>query len=137
MPLVVVKLTRYGLQSDLDIVAARRWVADGAKEVGLSILDRTKVVTAASEIARNMVAYGKGGDMSVEIVRDGVRDGLRLVFEDHGPGIADINRALEDGFSTGGSMGLGLPGARRLVSEFAMTSTVGVGTRVTIVRWKT
>ena len=137
MPLVVVKLTRYGLQSDLDIVAARRWVADGAKEVGLSILDRTKVVTAASEIARNMVVYGKGGDMSVEIVRDGVRDGLRLVFEDHGPGIADIDQALEDGFSTGGSMGLGLPGARRLVSEFAVTSTVGVGTRVTIVRWKT
>ena len=136
MPLVVVKLTRYGLQSDVDIVAARRWVADGAKEVGLSILDRTKVVTAASEIARNTVVYGKGGDMSVEIVRDGVRDGLRLVFEDHGPGIADIDQALEDGFSTGGSMGLGLPGARRLVNEFAVTSTVGVGTRVTIVRWK-
>lgn len=130
------KLTRYGLRSDLDIVAARRWVADGAKEVGLSVLDRTKVVTAASEIARNTVVYGKGGDMSVEIVRDGVRDGLRVVFEDRGPGIADIDRALEDGFSTGGSMGLGLPGAQRLVDEFAVTSTVGVGTRVTIVRWK-
>ena len=136
MPLVVIKLTRFGLQSDLDIVAARRGVSDGAKEVGLSVLDRTKVVTAASEIARNTVVYGKGGDMSVEIVRDGVRDGLRLVFEDQGPGIADIDRALEDGFSTGGSLGMGLPGARRLVNEFAVTSTVGVGTRVTIVRWK-
>lgn len=130
------RLSRFGLQSDVDVVAARRGVTEWAREIGLSILDRTRVVTAASELARNTVVYGRGGVMSLEIVRDGSREGLRLTFEDHGPGIADVDRALEDGYSTGGSMGIGLPGARRLVNEFALTSTLGVGTSVTIVRWK-
>ena len=130
------KLARFGLRSDLDVVAARRGVTEWAGEIGFSILDRTKVVTAASELARNTVLHGRGGVMCLEIVRDGSRQGLRLTFEDHGPGIADIDRALEDGYSTGGGMGLGLPGARRLASEFALTSTAGVGTCVTIVRWK-
>lgn len=130
------RLARFGLQSDVDVVAARRGVTEWAREIGLSILDRTRVVTAASELARNTVVYGRGGVMSLEIVRDGSREGLRLTFEDHGPGIADVDRALEDGYSTGGSMGIGLPGARRLVNEFALTSTPGVGTSVTIVRWK-
>lgn len=134
--LVVARLARFGLQSDVDVVAARRGVTEWAREIGLSILDRTRVVTAASELARNTVVYGRGGVMSLEIVRDGSREGLRLTFEDHGPGIADVDRALEDGYSTGGSMGIGLPGARRLVNEFALTSTPGVGTSVTIVRWK-
>ena len=111
-------------------------VADLAKELGMSTLDRTRVVTATSELARNTVAYGGGGVMSIAIVRDGPRDGLRVTFEDKGPGIADIGRALEDGYSTGGSMGIGLPGARRLVNEFELASTVGVGTCITIVRWK-
>lgn len=130
------KLARFGLRSDLDVVAARRGVTEWAGEIGLSILDRTKVVTAASELARNTVLHGRGGVMCLEIVRDGSRQGLRLTFEDQGPGIADIDRALEDGYSTAGGMGLGLPGARRLASEFALTSTAGVGTCVTIVRWK-
>jgi serine/threonine-protein kinase RsbT len=132
----VVKLARFGLRSDVDVVAARRGVAEYAREIGLSVLDRTRVVTAASELARNTVVYGRGGVMSLEIVREGSREGLRLTFEDQGPGIADIDRALEDGYSTGGSMGIGLPGARRLVNEFELTSTVGVGTCITIVRWK-
>jgi serine/threonine-protein kinase RsbT len=136
LPRVAIKLARFGLQSDVDVVAARRGVTEWAREIGLTVLDRTKVVTAASELARNTVIYGQGGTMSLEIVRDGGREGLRLTFEDHGPGIADIDRALEDGFSTGGGMGLGLPGARRLVNEFELTSTEGVGTCVTIVRWK-
>lgn len=136
MSLVVVKLARFGLHSDVDIVAARRGVTEWAREIGLSVLDRTNVITAASELARNTVLYGRGGIMSLEVVRDGGREGLRLTFEDKGPGIADIDRALEDGYSTGGSMGLGLPGAKRLVNEFDLRSTVGVGTCVTIVRWK-
>ena len=136
MALRVVKLVQYGLQTDVDVVAARRGVTAWAQEVGFSVLDRTKVVTAASELARNTVVYGRGGVMSLEIVRDGFRDGLRLSFTDKGPGIPDIPLALQDGFSTGGSLGLGLPGARRLVNEFELESTVGVGTCVTIVRWK-
>ena len=136
MPVVVAKLARFGLYSDGDVVAARRAVAEWAQEIRLSLLDRTKVATAASELARNTVIYGRGGVMSLEIVRDGRREGLRLTFEDQGPGIADIDRALEDGYSTGGGMGLGLPGARRLVNEFALTSTLGVGTSITIVRWR-
>jgi serine/threonine-protein kinase RsbT len=136
LPPVAIKLARFGLRSDVDVVAARRGVTEWAREIGLTVLDRTRVVTAASELARNTVIYGRGGTMSLEIVRDGGREGLRLTFEDQGPGIADIDRALEDGFSTGGGMGLGLPGARRLVNEFELTSTQGVGTCVTIVRWK-
>jgi serine/threonine-protein kinase RsbT len=133
---IVVKLARFALKSDVDVVAARRGVSDWAKEIGLSVLDRTRVVTAASELARNTVVYGRGGVMSLEVVRDRTREGLRLTFEDQGPGIADIERALQDGYSTGKSMGIGLPGARRLVNEFAVTSAVGVGTCVTVVRWK-
>jgi serine/threonine-protein kinase RsbT len=132
----VVRLSQFSLRSDVDVAAARRGVTEWAREIGLTVLDRTKVVTAASELARNTVVHGGGGVMSLEIVRDAMRQGLRLTFEDQGPGIADIDRALEDGYSTGGGMGLGLPGARRLVNEFALTSTRGVGTRVTVVRWK-
>ena len=128
--------TRFGLHSDIDVVAARRGVAEWAQAIRLSVLDRTKVVTAASELARNTVIYGRGGVMSLEIIREGQREGLRLTFADHGPGIADVARAFEDGYSTGGGMGLGLPGARRLVNEFELTTTLGVGTSITIVRWR-
>jgi serine/threonine-protein kinase RsbT len=137
LSVVVVKLARFGLRSDLDVLAARRWVGESAREIGFTVLDRTRVVTAASELARNMVTYGRGGVMSLEIVRDGNRAGMRLSFEDHGPGIADIGLALQDGYSTGGGLGLGLPGARRLMNEFQLTSTEGVGTCVSIARWKT
>lgn len=135
MSLAVVRLSQFSLRSDVDVAAARRGVSEWAREIGLTVLDRTKVVTAASELARNTMLHGRGGVMCLEIVRDGIRRGLRLTFEDQGPGIADIDRALENGYSTSGGMGLGLPGARRLVSEFAVTSTRGVGTRVTILRW--
>ena len=110
MPLVVLKVARFGLQSDIDVVAARKEVTGWAKEIGLSVLDRTKVVTAASELARNTVIYGRGGTMYLEIVRDGARDGLRLTFEDQGPGISDIPQALEDGYSSAGSMGMATGG---------------------------
>jgi len=133
---VIVKAARVGLQSEIDVVAARRAVTQWAGDMGLSILDRTKTVTAASELARNTIVHGRGGTMSMEMVRDGSRSGLRLTFEDQGPGIPDIDRALQDGFSTGGGMGLGLPGARRLMNEFSVRSGTGTGTTVTVVRWK-
>jgi serine/threonine-protein kinase RsbT len=133
---VVVKVERFALGSDIDVVTARRGVSNWAREIGLSVLDRTKEDTASSELARNTDIYGGGGVKSLEIVRDGRREGLRAAFEDHGPGIADPDRALQDGYTTGGGMGIGLPGARRLVNDFEITSTVGVGTCITIVRWK-
>ena len=117
-------------------MAARRVVTEMANEVGFGTLDRTKIVTAASELARNTVLHGRGGVMQVEMVREGIRAGLRLTFDDTGPGIADLGLAMQDGYSTGKGMGLGLPGARRLCSEFALTTSVGVGTTVTVVRWK-
>ena len=130
------RLARFDLRADIDVVVARRGVSDWAQQIRLSVLDRTKLVTAASELARNTIIYGRGGIMSVEIVRDGVREGVRVTFEDQGPGIADIDRALENGYSTGGGMGIGLPGARRLVNEFTLTSSPGAGTRITILRWR-
>jgi serine/threonine-protein kinase RsbT len=133
---MVQRQARFDLRADPDVVAARREVSKWATEIGLTVLDRTKVVTAASELARNTVLHGKGGAMSLEVVRDATREGLRLTFEDQGPGIADIDRALQDGYSTAGSMGLGLPGARRLVHEFVVASSADEGTRITIVRWK-
>ena len=132
----MVKTVRYGLQTDLDVLAARRGVTDWAKELGFSVLDRTKVVTAASELARNAVIHGRGGTMNLEVIRDGAREGLRMTFADGGPGIANVSLALEDGYSTAGGMGLGLPGARRLVNEFSLQTAEGVGTSVTIIRWK-
>ena len=127
---------QFGLRSDIDVVAARQAVRDWAKEIGLSVLDLTKVVTAASELARNTVVYGGGGLMSLEIVRDGGRQGLRVTFEDRGPGIPDVDRAMQDGYTTGHGMGMGLPGAKRLVDEFALTTSPECGTSVTILRWK-
>ena len=120
----------------MDVVAARQAVREWAKEIGLSVLDLTKVVTAASELARNTVVYGGGGSMSLAIVREGGRQGLRVTFEDRGPGIPDVERAMQDGFTTGHGMGMGLPGAKRLVDEFALTTSPECGTSVTILRWK-
>jgi serine/threonine-protein kinase RsbT len=114
----------------------RQEVRAKAVAVGLGLVDQTKIVTAASELARNALDYGGGGTLSISLINDGVRRGLRLVVEDKGPGIADIQQALKDGFTTGHGLGLGLSGAKRLSNEFAIESTVGVGTRITIARWK-
>lgn len=124
------------LQSDVDVAAARRGVREWAQELGLSVLDLTKVVTAASELARNTVVHGGGGVMCLQVVRLGARQGIRLVFTDNGPGISEIDRAMQDGYTTGHGMGIGLPGAKRLVNEFELSSTPSEGTCVTIVRWK-
>jgi serine/threonine-protein kinase RsbT len=124
------------LRSEEDVVYARQAVRGWAVEMAFSLVDQTKLVTAASELARNTVVYGGGGTLQLEQLEDGVRKGLRLVFEDQGPGIADIDRALQDGYTSGGGLGLGLGGARRLVNEFRIDSQPGQGTRVTVVKWK-
>jgi serine/threonine-protein kinase RsbT len=124
------------IQSSDDIVRVRQEVRRRAAEAGLGIVDQTKFVTAASEIARNTLDYGGGGTVRMEPVQDGLRKGLRLVFEDNGPGIANVDLALTDGYSTGTGLGLGLSGSRRLCNEFAIESKPGEGTRVTIARWK-
>lgn len=125
---------RIGTQAD--IVAVRQAARSLAVEIGLTIIDQTKLVTAASELARNTVVYGGGGTATLEIVQELPKEGLRLTFEDHGPGIPDIARALQDGYSSGHGLGLGLGGAKRLSSEFSISSQPGVGTRVSVTRWK-
>lgn len=119
-----------------DVVRVRQAVRTRTVEVGFSLVDQTKMVTAASELARNALEYGGGGEARIEMVSEGFRRGVRVVFEDRGPGIPDIQAALRDGFTTGRGMGHGLGGAKRLVNEFDIWSQVGEGTRVTISRWK-
>jgi serine/threonine-protein kinase RsbT len=119
-----------------DVVRVRQEVRRYAIEAGLGLVDQTKVVTAASEIARNTLDYGKGGQAIMDVVQIGARRGVRIQFEDNGPGIMDIELALKDGYTSGKGMGLGLGGARRLCNEFAITSTPGKGTTVTIARLK-
>lgn len=132
----VKKEARFQLLTDVDVVVARRGVRDWASELGLSMLDLTKVVTAASELARNAVVHGGGGVMCLQVVQQAHRYGLRMTFKDNGPGIHEVALAMQDGYSTGSGMGIGLPGARRLVNEFDLYSNPSEGTCVTIVRWK-
>jgi serine/threonine-protein kinase RsbT len=114
----------------------RQVVRERAVALGFGLVDQTKIVTAASELARNALVYGGGGDVEIAQLMAGVRKGLRLTFADQGPGIDDIQQALKDGFTSGSGLGLGLGGARRLASEFALESTPGSGTRATIIRWR-
>ncbi len=124
------------LKTSNDVVLARQKVRQWATEFRFTLVDQTKLVTAASELARNALDHGKGGSMTIEQLASGVRVGIRLIFEDQGPGIPDIEMALKDGFTTGGGMGLGLGGSKRLVNEFAIESAPGKGTRITVIRWK-
>jgi serine/threonine-protein kinase RsbT len=124
------------IASDVDIVRARQAVRAKATELGFGLVDQTKLVTAASELARNALDHGGGGVMRMEVAYDGGRRGLRLTFEDQGPGIPDPDLALTDGFTTGKGLGLGLGGARRLVDEFSLASGPGTGTTVAITRWQ-
>ena len=119
-----------------DVVRVRSRVRVLAMSLGLGIVDQTKIVTAASELARNTLDYGGGGEARLDIVEAGIRRGLRVTFEDRGPGIVDIELALTDGYTSGGGLGLGLSGAKRLSNEFEITSVPGQGTRVIITRWK-
>ena len=124
------------LRSEHDIVLARQQVRKLTQELKFSLVDQTKMVTAASELARNALIYGKGGRMHWEILQNESRNGLKLVFADEGPGIPNIDLAMTDGWTSGNGLGMGLTGAKRLVNDFELDSKVGGGTRVTIVRWK-
>ncbi len=130
------KSERVDIRSSEDVVRVRQQVRVLAVEAGLSLVDQTKIVTAASELARNTLDYGGGGEATLEVLEEGHRRGVRLTFADQGPGIADIEQALRDGFTSGSGLGLGLGGARRLVNEFSIESTVGIGTKISITRWK-
>jgi serine/threonine-protein kinase RsbT len=124
------------IASSGDVVLVRQLVRRCCEELGFSLTDQTKMVTAASEIVRNALDYGGGGDADVEVLQNATRRGVRLIVEDHGPGIADIELALRDGYTTGNGLGLGMGGARRLVHEFQIASTPGKGTRVELTRWR-
>jgi len=132
----VLKHDTLPLKNSNDVVLARQKVRQWAIELKFTLVDQTKLVTAASELARNALDHGKGGEMTIEVLSFGAKSGLRLTFQDRGPGISDIERALTDGFTTGSGMGLGLGGSKRLVNEFSIESEVGKGTKVTVVRWK-
>jgi len=124
------------LQSDEDVVGLRKQVRERAVAIALSLVDQTKLVTAASELARNTIKYGGGGEVHLDSLGDGIRKGIGLLFIDAGPGIPDIDNALRDGFTTGGGLGLGLGGSKRLVDEFDIESRPGEGTAVLVVKWK-
>lgn len=124
------------INNSSDVVIARQKVRQWAQDMKFTLVDQTKLVTAASELARNTLDHGRGGQMIMDAVEDLAKSGLRLTFEDHGPGIPDISAALRDGFTTGNGMGLGLGGSKRLVNDFQIESEPGKGTRVTVVRWK-
>jgi serine/threonine-protein kinase RsbT len=134
--MLTARTDRIGVRGQHDIVNVRQVVRGWCLAVGMGLVDLTKMVTAASEIARNTLEYGGGGTLTLEELRDGVRQGVRLIFEDQGPGIPDVDRAMTDGYTSGNGMGLGLGGTKRLVDAFEIVSTQSEGTRVTITKWK-
>jgi serine/threonine-protein kinase RsbT len=134
--MAVSKTDTLEVRSSTDVVLIRQAVRSWTTDLGFSLVDQTKMITAASEFARNSLEYGGGGRVIFESIQVGTKRGLRLVFEDDGPGIPDLNLAMKDGYTSGRGMGLGLGGAKRLVNEFEIQSKVGEGTRVTITRWK-
>ena len=133
--MAVLREETLGIQSDADVVRVRQVTRELAVALGFRLVDQTKIVTAASELARNTFVHGGGGVVLLEAFEDGARRGLRLTFTDKGPGIADVGRALADGYTTGSGLGLGLGGAKRLSNEFELSSAPGQGTRVRIARW--
>lgn len=124
------------LRAEQDVVHARQAVRRLAQERGFRLVDQTKLVTATSELSRNTIVYGRGGELRIEVVEEGIRTGLRLTFADEGPGIPDLALALTDGWTSGSGLGMGLSGSRRLVNEFEIETAPGAGTRVTVVRWR-
>ena len=136
IPMLVESNDSMPLRTSDDVVRVRQAVRARAVGAGFSLVDQTKIVTAASEIARNTVDYGGGGELLIEVLRDGLRRGVRLTFTDQGPGIADIALAMTDGHTSGKGLGLGLSGAKRLSNEFKINSVPGHGTKVTLARWK-
>src|ERR1700722_9557218 len=134
--MAVLKHDTLPARSETDVVLVRQMVRKWTAELGFSLVDQTKIVTAASELARNTLIHGGGGTVRLEALAEGFRKGVRLTFEDQGPGIPDIDLALRDGYTTGKGLGLGLSGSKRLMSDFQIVSRVGEGTRVTVTKWK-
>jgi len=134
--MIVLSSDNMRIAKELDMVVFRNRLKEFAVKIGMSLVNQTKLITAASELSRNMLRYAGGGAVLIEIVNGQRQNGLRVTFSDTGPGIPDIEKAMKDGFSTGKSLGLGLPGARRLVNDFDIKSTVGKGTTITITKWK-
>jgi serine/threonine-protein kinase RsbT len=126
----------FPIRTEEDVVRVRQVVRQAAQKLRFSLVEQTKIVTAASELARNTLIHGGGGSLHVDVTANGARSGIQMTFEDQGPGIADVTLALKEGYTTGTGLGLGLPGSRRLMSEFAIESEAGKGTRVTVARWK-
>ena len=124
------------IDSGEQLVTVRQAVRAKAEELRFSLVDQTRIITAASELARNTLQHGGGGNVVIEIVENGTRRGLRLTFKDQGPGIPDLELAMKDGYTTGGGLGLGLSGSKRLVNEFTISSKAGEGTQVTVTKWK-
>lgn len=124
------------IQTETDVVIVRQKVRAIGIDLKFSLVDQTKIITAASELARNVLNYGGGGTVAIEVLIQGAKNGLRLTFEDQGPGIPDIALAMSDGYTSGGGLGMGLGGAKRLVNDFEISSRIGEGTRVVITRWK-
>jgi serine/threonine-protein kinase RsbT len=121
---------------EIDVIPFRNRLKEFAAKIGMGLVNQTKIITAASELARNMLKYAKGGKVTIEVVNEGRENGIRLTFSDRGPGIANLELAMKDGYSTTKSLGLGLPGTKRLVSEFKIETEVGKGTTVTVIKWK-
>jgi serine/threonine-protein kinase RsbT len=134
--MAVLKHDRTPIASEEDVVRVRQRVREVALDMHFSLVEQTKIVTAASELARNTLVHGGGGTLRIETLNDGVHKGLRLIFEDRGPGIPDIALAMKEGFTTGNGLGLGLSGAKRLMSDFTIESRIAEGTRVTVTRWR-
>ena len=133
---LVLNKDKMTIEKEQDVVPFRNRVKEYAVKIGMSLVNQTKIITAASELVRNMLKYGGGGVALIEVVSEGRDTGIRLTFSDKGPGIKDIALAMKDGYTTGKSLGIGLPGTKRLVSQFDIKSEVGVGTTVTILKWK-
>jgi serine/threonine-protein kinase RsbT len=134
--LITLNKDKMTIEKEQDVVPFRNRVKEFAVKIGMSLVNQTKLITAASELVRNMLKYASGGTTLIEVVSKGRENGVRVTFQDKGPGIKDVQLAMKDGYSTGKSLGLGLPGAKRLVSEFDIQSVVGKGTTVTIIKWK-
>lgn len=135
-PTTVLNKDKMSITREQDVVLFRNRVKEYAVKIGMGLVNQTKLITAASELVRNMLRYANGGETLIEVISKGRENGVRITFSDKGPGIADISLAMKDGYTTGKSLGLGLPGAKRLVSEFDIKSMLGNGTTVTIVKWK-
>jgi serine/threonine-protein kinase RsbT len=133
---LVLNKDRMKIEKEQDVVPFRNRVKEYAMKIGMSLVNQTKLITAASELVRNMLKYANGGVVIIEVISFGRDSGIRLIFQDQGPGIKDVKAAMTDGFSTGKSLGIGLPGAKRLVNEFEIKSELGTGTTVSILKWK-